>query len=112
MIRTHSRFTFQNTFLNGQIIKPPMGSLDLRRYRVLTQSEARTCRIQHTDCLVRQLPSRDVSMRKTNGGTDRFIKDSNPVMLLKRRYDAAQHDLADVLGRLVYLDDLKAARKR
>src|SRR5689334_17299505 len=98
MIRTHSRFTFQNTFLNRQIVKPPMGSLYLRRYRVLTQSEARTCRVQHTDRLVRQLPSRDVSMRKANGGIDRFIKDSNAVMLLERRHDATQHDPAGVLG--------------
>src|SRR4051794_19241991 len=86
-----------------------MRSLDLRRHRVLTESKARTCRIQHTNRLVRQLASRDVSMRKANGGIDRFIEDSNTVMLLERRYDAAQHDPARVLGGLVYLDDLKSA---
>ena len=51
-------------------------------------------------------------MRQPHRGLDRLIQDDHPVVLLERRGDPAHHQDRLLLGRLIDLHDLEAARER
>ena len=74
--------------------------------------ETRASGIENAHCLVGQLASGEIAVRKAHAGVDSFVEDADVVMLFEGSHQAAHHDHALLLAGLLNFDYLEAAGQR
>jgi hypothetical protein len=102
---------FERAKLRPNLLDAALRVLDGRGRRALTDGDFGAGRVEHADALVGELAVGDEAVREAHRVFDGFFEHAHPVVALKVRGESAHHHDGLLLGRLLDLDDLKAARE-